>query len=90
MTGIGRVKFQQKEYAEAADLLQSAIATDSQSREAHYYLGLTDARLGKKEDSEKELQIASQLEHAEIEKHRNILRIVDPSDVQVPADATNP
>jgi hypothetical protein len=45
---------------------------------------LTEARLGRKEDSEKELAIASQIEHEEVEKHQNVLRIIDSSQLQVP------
>jgi tetratricopeptide (TPR) repeat protein len=87
LTGMGRVKFQEKKYVEAAALLKSAVAADSGLREAHYYLGLTDARLGRKEDSEKELQIASQIEHDEVEKHQNVLKVIDPDQVHVPASA---
>ena len=84
LTGMGRAKFQEKKYSEAADLLQKAIAAQPRLREAHYYLGLVDARLGRKEESEKELQIASQIEHDEVEKHQTVLRVLDPDQVHVP------
>jgi tetratricopeptide (TPR) repeat protein len=84
LTGMGRLKMQEKKYSEAADLLAKAIATQPRLREAHYYLGLVDARLGRKEDSEKELQIASQIEHDEVEKHQTVLRVLDPDQVRVP------
>lgn len=87
LTGLGRVQFQEKQYAEAAASLEKAIAADRDSREAHYYLGLTDARLGKREESEKELQIASRLEHEEVEKHQNVLKILDPDQLQGAATA---
>jgi tetratricopeptide (TPR) repeat protein len=61
LTGMGRVAFEQKDYSAATDYLQRAIAVDSSSRQPHYYLGLTYGRMGRKTDSEKELQIASQL-----------------------------
>ena len=83
LTGMGRVCFQEKNYEEAVSFLTKATASNSQLREAHYYLGLTDARLGRKEDSEKELAIASRIEHEEVEKHQNILRIMDPDQFEV-------
>jgi Flp pilus assembly protein TadD len=83
LTGMGRVRFQQKNYEEASALLQRAAATDPPVRQAHYYLGLTYARLGRKDESEKELQIASQLEHAEVEKHQTGIRL-DSDDLSTP------
>jgi tetratricopeptide (TPR) repeat protein len=84
LTGMGRVRYQEKQYAEAAALFEKAIASNPGLREAHYYLGLADSRLGRKEDSEKELQIASRIEREEVEKHQTALRIIDPD----PAGAT--
>ncbi len=81
---MGRLKFQQKDYAEAIDLLQKAVALNDSSREAHYYLGMTYARLDRKEDSANELATASRIEHEEVEKHQNLLKIIDPD--QVPAN----
>jgi tetratricopeptide (TPR) repeat protein len=80
LTGMGRVEFERKQYQKAAELLQRAIASDSSLREGHYYLGLSYARLGQKDDSEKELQIASQLEHEEVEKRRMVIKILDSND----------
>ena len=77
LAGMGRLRFQQKDYAEAIDQLQKAIAADVSLREAHYYLGMTYARMGRKEDSEKEQEIATRLEHEEVEQHRNQLKIID-------------
>lgn len=90
LAGMGRVQFQGKNYDEAAALLAKATAANPKLREAHYYLGLADARLGRKEDSEKELAIASQLEHDEVEKHQNVLRIIDPDQLQVPEREPKP
>ena len=59
----------------------SAVAADSAMREAHYYLGLTYARLGRKGDSEKERQTAIQLEKEDVEKHRTVFKIIDPEEV---------
>jgi tetratricopeptide (TPR) repeat protein len=82
LNGLGRVRFHEKKYSDAATLFEKAIAANSESREAHYYLGLTDARLSKKEESEKELQTASRIEHGEVERHQNMLRILDPDQIQ--------
>ena len=88
LTGAGRVAFQRKGYAQASELLQKAIKTAPSLREAHYYLGLTYARLGQKEDSERELQAATQLEKEDLEKHRTVFKIVDPDQAQ--SSAGNP
>jgi len=76
LTGMGRVEFQRKHYQDAADLLQRAVGADSSLREAHYFLGLTYARLNRKEDSDRELQTASRLEHEEVERQQQGLRII--------------
>jgi tetratricopeptide (TPR) repeat protein len=88
LTGMGRVRFQEKHYAAAAAIFEKAIASNPELREAHYYLGLADSRLGRREDSEKELQIASRIEHQEVEKHQTVLKIIDPD--QAPAVETKP
>jgi tetratricopeptide (TPR) repeat protein len=77
LSALGRVAFEQKRYPDAIDLLQQAIAGDESSREAHYYLGLTFARVGRKEEAEAELQIATRLEHDEAEHRRTLFRIQD-------------
>jgi len=83
LTGMGRVKFQQKDYADASALLQLAVVSDSSIRQAHYYLGLAYARLGRKDEAEKELQIAGQLERGEVEKRQTGLRL-DSVDTSTP------
>jgi tetratricopeptide (TPR) repeat protein len=82
LTGLGRVKFQEKDYPGAAALFERAISSNPTLREAHYYLGLADSRLGRKEESEKELQTANRLEHEEVEKHQSVLKIIDPDEAQ--------
>lgn len=79
LTGMGRMEFQRKEYEKAIDFLHRAIASDPSLREAHYYLGLSYARSGQKDDSERELQLAGQLEHEEVEKGRRVIKILDSS-----------
>ena len=93
LTGMGRVRFQEKQYAEAAALFERQLRRIPDSakprvREAHYYLGLADSRLGRKEDSERELEIASRIEHEEVEKHQTVLKIIDPD--QAPATEPQP
>ena len=77
LAALGRVAFEQKRYPEAIDLLQRAVAAQDSLREAHYYLGLTFARLGRKQESEAQLQIATRLEHEEVQRGRTVLRIPD-------------
>lgn len=80
LAALGRVKLETKKYDEAADLLQRAVASDASLREAHYYLGLTYARLGRKEESDQQLEIATQLEKEATEKQRTVVKILDPGD----------
>jgi tetratricopeptide (TPR) repeat protein len=77
LSGLGRVAFVQKHYSEAIDMLQRAIASDDSMREAHYYLGLTFARVGRKEEAENQMQIATRLEHEEAQQRRMVLQIQD-------------
>lgn len=77
LTGSGRVAFQKKNYDEASKLLREAIASDPSLREAHYYLGLDYARLGQKDESAKELEVATKLEHEEVERHQHALKVLD-------------
>jgi tetratricopeptide (TPR) repeat protein len=84
LAASGEVEFRRKHYSAAVDLLQRAIASDDRLREAHYYLGLTYARLGKKQESEQELAIATRLEHEETEKQRTVFTILDPGPGSTP------
>jgi tetratricopeptide (TPR) repeat protein len=77
LSALGRVAFEEKRYTDAIVLLQQAIASDNSSREAHYYLGLTFARVGRKEEADDQLQIATRLEHDEAERRRTVLQIQD-------------
>ena len=77
LSALGRVAFEQKRYSDAIDLLQRAIACDDSLREAHYYLGLTFVRVGRKEEADSQLQIATRLEHDEAQHRRTVLRIQD-------------
>jgi tetratricopeptide (TPR) repeat protein len=84
LASLGRVEFEQKDYAEALDLLRRAIANDDSLGVAHYYLGLTYARMGRKAESDQELQKATQLQHDLAEKQRTIFKISDPVSATAP------
>ena len=77
LSAFGRVAFEQKHYSEAIDLLRRAIGSDDSLREAHYYLGLTFARLGHREEADSQLQIAIRLEHEEAQHRRTVLGTQD-------------
>jgi len=80
LSGLGRVSFEQKRYSDAIDLLQRAISVDDSLREAHYYLGLALARVGRREEADSQLQISTRLEHDEAQQRRTVLRIQDGRD----------
>jgi tetratricopeptide (TPR) repeat protein len=61
LAGIGEAYFKQKKYAEAMDNLNRAIAAAPNYPPGHYYLGLTLARMGRKQDSQRELELATKL-----------------------------
>lgn len=77
LSALGRVAFEQKRYSDAIDLLQQAVTSDTSLREAHYYLGLAFARVGRAEEADSQLQIATRLEHEESQRRRTVLRIQD-------------
>jgi len=77
LSALGRIAFEQKRYSDAIDLLQQAVTSDTSLREAHYYLGLAFARVGRAEEADSQLQIATRLEHEESQRRRTVLRIQD-------------
>jgi tetratricopeptide (TPR) repeat protein len=81
LTALGRVEFEQKHYSEAISLLQQAVSQDDSLQEAHYYLGLGLARMGRKQESNEQLEIAARLEQEQKERSRNILRIRKPEEI---------
>ena len=80
LTALGRVEFEQKHYPEAISLLQQAISQDDSLEKAHYYLGLTLARMGRKQESSEQLGIAARLEQEQKETAKHILRLIKPED----------
>jgi len=77
LCGMGRVEFAGKDYEKATGDFQASIAADPSQREPHYYLGLTYARLGRKADSENELQIAGEREREDFERHRVVMKLLE-------------
>ena len=82
LAGTGESYFKQKQYAKAEAFLERAVAAAPGYQAGHYYLGLTLARLGRKEDSQRELELATKLADEESKKERSGLHILSP--------ATNP
>jgi Flp pilus assembly protein TadD len=74
---MGRLNFMQKRYGPAVELLQRAVANDASLLEAHYYLGLTYSRIGRKPESDAELQKAAELQHKESENRKALWNRLD-------------
>jgi tetratricopeptide (TPR) repeat protein len=68
LAGSGEALFREKQYEKALDFLDRAITAAPDYQTAHYYRGLTLARLGRREESEKELATAASLADAENKK----------------------
>lgn len=75
LTGTGQAYFKQKQYAKAEEFLQRAVAAAPNYETGHYYLGLTLARLGRKEDSERELSLATKLADEAARKARSGIQL---------------
>lgn len=68
LADAGEACFKAKKYDDALGYLQRAITAAPDYQPGHYYLGLTLARLGRREDSEKELATAAKLADADNRK----------------------
>jgi len=82
LAGTGQAYFKLKQYTQAEQFLERAVVAAPDYEKSHYYLGLTLARLGRKEDSERELALATKLADEAGKKARSGLRLNPP--------ATNP
>lgn len=78
LEGSGEVCFKQKRYDEAREFLERAVAAAPDYSPCHYYLGLTLARLGRKEDSERELATAAKLADAVNKKEAQHPQLITP------------
>lgn len=85
LAALGRPELEVKEYDAAAVLLERLLRVMIHSADAHCYNGLTYARMGRKEDSQKQLQIATRLDQEEAERQCTVFKVLD-SD---PPDAQN-
>ena len=79
LAGTGEAYFKQKQYPQAEAFLERATAAAPGYQAGHYYLGLTLARLGRKEDSQRELELATKLADEESKKERSGLHILSPA-----------
>ena len=59
---MGIIAFRSKDYSQAEQILIRAEKTAPNDQPAHYYRGLALARLGQKDESQRELQIAVELD----------------------------
>ncbi len=85
--GLGLVQFNRKQYELARATLERAVSLDSAAAKAHYYLGLTYARLGDKSRATQELALAAKLEREQKDKGRTVLRLLGPESAgDVPQD----
>ncbi len=62
LTGMGIIAFRSKDYTQAEQYLARAEKAAPDYQPAHYYRGLALARLGQKDESQRELQIAAELD----------------------------
>jgi tetratricopeptide (TPR) repeat protein len=76
---LGELQMGAQRYAEAEANLQKAIQLDPKSVKANYQLGLLLSRMGKKEDADKQLEVAKSLRIQDQENSRLQLRLLDPN-----------
>ena len=79
LEGAGEANFKLKHYDQAKEFLDRAVAVSPDYPPCHYYLGLTLARLGRKEESGRELEIAAKLADEQNQRGTSQLRIQAPS-----------
>jgi Flp pilus assembly protein TadD len=68
----------ERRYPEAETHLRRAVQLDSESVKANYQLGLLLARTGRKEEADRQLELASSLRKKDEEESRLQLRLLDP------------
>lgn len=74
---LGELLMSAHQYPEAKSNLEKAVRLDPKSIKANYQLGLLLSRMGKKEESDKQLEIAKSL-RTEDQASRLQLRLLDP------------
>lgn len=90
LLGLGQVQFGRKQYEEARQRLERAVALEPLLQKAHYYLGMTYARLGDKEAATREAGITEALERAQKNQRRTILKLYEPEDGARPSAGRKP
>ncbi len=75
---LGRVLLNQKQFPEAQQALEKAVALDPGSVKAHYQLGILLGRTGRPTDASKEFEIVQQLNAEEQKRLGMRLRILSP------------
>lgn len=78
LLGLGQLEFENAHYKAAKKWLTAAIRIVPGLYKAHYYLGLSEARLGDKDGARKELALAEQIQHQQDEQSRILYRIMPP------------
>ena len=71
----GTAYFRLKQYPQAAQALEQAVAVAPDYQPGHYYYGLVLARLGRKADSDRELALATKLAEEQNKKDAQRLRL---------------
>lgn len=82
LEGAGEACFHQKQYQQALDYLQRAVSAAPEYGPGHYYLGLTLARLGHKQESQMELAIAARLADVENRQSSTRYQMTPPNEPQ--------
>lgn len=82
LLGMGRIEFQRKEYVLAADTLRAAVAADTSIPQAHYYLALSCARLGRSKESAEQMETATRLDREDLDRHRIVLKLLEPKEAE--------
>jgi tetratricopeptide (TPR) repeat protein len=75
LVGIGIIYFKQKQYDKAIFALEKAVTAAPDYQPGHYYLGLSLARLGRQDESKRELEIATAMAEKESKQSANHLRL---------------
>lgn len=84
LVGTGIANFRLKQYGAALDALRKAVAIEPKYQPGHYYLGLTLARLGQREESTTELAEATRLADADNKRAGQQLHILTTPDSTTP------
>jgi tetratricopeptide (TPR) repeat protein len=82
LADTGIAYYRQKQYDKASQFLEEATRAAPEYQPGHYYLGLTLARVGKTEESQRELALATKLAEQENKQASNRLRLTTPDQNQ--------